>query len=182
MEPRRRNDRTLTMEEDYEFIENSEESESEDKFESIIHRNFMQMESSEKIKINLSLEKINQHAKNTNTQRKHSLQAPNLQPPFITINPFTKSRSSEKLTLPEIILTPFEEQSFMMGQSSPSPEIFVDNQLSGADMSNHSSGHSSASGFYSDDNGGGVPDKPYTLNLMNRNLNPIKGNSSKKGR
>lgn len=172
MEERRLNERTLTMEEDYEFIENSEEEESEvlDKFQEFPSRNFMQ---TEKIKINLSLEKINQHAKPSNTQRKHSLQ------PYLTINPYPgKTSSSEKLTLPEIILTPFDSiVPAHHQQASPSPETYVDNQLSGADTSNHSSGHSSANGFYSDDNG----DKPYTLNLMSRNINPIIGNSSKKG-
>lgn len=173
MEERKLKERMFTMEEDYEFIENSEDSENEilDKFQQLSHRNFMRTESTEKIKINLSLEKINQHAKPSSTQRKHSLQ------PYLTINPYPrKSSSSEKLTLPEIILTPYDTMG-QQQQSSPSPETYVDNQLSGADTSNHSSGHSSANGFYSDDNG----DKPYTLNLMSRNLNPIIGNSSKKG-
>lgn len=173
MGERKLHERMLTMEEDYEFIENSEEDESEilDKFQEFSHRNVMQVDSTEKIKINLSLEKINQHAKPTNTQRKLSLQ------PCLTINPYPgKSGSSEKLTLPEIILTPFDSIR-LPPPSSPSPETYVDNQLSGADTSNHSSGHSSANGFYSDDNG----DKPYTLNLMSRNVNPIIGNSSKKG-
>lgn len=175
MEERRLKERTLTIEEDYEFIENSEEEENEilDKFQEFPSRNFIQMESTEKIKINLSLEKINQHAKPINTQRKHSLQQP-----YLTINPYPgKTSSSEKLTLPEIILTPFDSIGPLHQQASPSPETYVDNQLSGADTSNHSSGHSSANGFYSDDNG----DKPYTLNLMSRNINPIIGDSSKKG-
>lgn len=165
MEERKLTERMLTMEEDYEFIENSEEEELEneilDKFQQLTHRNFLQTGSMEKIKINLSLEKINQHAKPPNTQRKHSLQ------PYHT--------QSEKLTLPEIILTPYDNLT-AGPQTSPSPETYVDNQLSGADTSNHSSGRSSANGFYSDDNA----DKPYTLNLMSRNLNPIKGSTSSK--